>query len=82
MFNLTANDLFDLDDLLQSAPEGAYRVTRSIIAPIIRVGEGASAAERAAGKVLHGKAHTVGLTHLIKYKHLCLRARFLHVGRT
>ena len=57
MFNLTANDLFDRDDLLQGTPEGAYRVARSIIALIMRVGEGASAAERAAGKVLHGKAH-------------------------
>ena len=62
MFN-TANDLFDQDDLLQGAPEGAYRVTRSIIAPITRAGEGLLAAERAAGKVLHGKAHTVVLTH-------------------
>ena len=63
MFNLTANDLFDRDDLLRGAPEGAYRVTRSIIAPITRAGEGLLAAERAAGKVLHGKAHTVVLTH-------------------
>ena len=50
--------LFDRDDLLQGTPEGAYRVTRSIIALIMRVG-GALAAERAADKVLHGKAHTV-----------------------
>ena len=63
MFNPTANDLFDQDDLLQGAPEGAYRVTRSIIALILRVGEGALATERAVGKVLHGKAHTVVLTH-------------------
>ena len=63
MFNPTANDLFDQDDLLQGAPEGAYRVTRSIIALILRVGEGALATERAVGKVLHGKAHTVGSTH-------------------
>ena len=63
MFNPTANDLFDQDDLLQGAPEGAYRVTRSIIALIVRVGEGALATERAVGKVLHGKAHTVGSTH-------------------
>ena len=55
-------------------------MARSIIAPIFRVGGGASAAERAAGKVLHGKAHTVGLTHLIKHTHLCLRACFLRVG--
>ena len=54
MFNLTANDLFDQDDLLQGAPEGANRVTRSIIALILRVGEGALAAEHAAGKVLLG----------------------------
>ena len=51
--------LFDRNDLLQGTPEGAYRVTRSIIALIMRVGEGALAAERAADKVLHGKAHTV-----------------------
>ena len=51
--------LFDRDDLLQGTPEGAYRVTRSIIALIMRVGEGALAAERAADKVLHCKAHTV-----------------------
>ena len=57
--------LFDRDDLLQGTPEGAYRVTRSIIALIMRVGEGALAAERAAGKVLHGKARTVGSTHPI-----------------
>ena len=59
VFNLTANDLFDRDDLLQGVPEGAYRVICSIIALIMRVGEGALAAERAADKVLHGKAHTV-----------------------
>ena len=63
MFNPTANDLFDQDHLLQGAPEGAYRVTHSIIALIVRVGEGALATERAVGKVLHGKAHTVGSTH-------------------
>ena len=63
MFNLTANDLFDRDDLLQGTPAGAYRVARSIIALIMRVGEGASAAERAAGKVLHGKAHADSSTH-------------------
>ena len=57
MFNPTANDLFDQDDLLQGAPEGAYRVTRSIIALIMRVGEEVSVAGRAAGKFLHGKAH-------------------------
>ena len=38
-------------------------MTRSIIALIMRVGEGALAAERAADKVLHGKAYTVGSTH-------------------
>ena len=37
-------------------------MTCSIIALIMRVGEGALAAERAAGKVLHGKAHTIGST--------------------
>ena len=63
VFNLTANDLFDRDDLLQGVPEGAYRVICSIIALIMRVGEGALAAERAADKVLHGKAYTVGSTH-------------------
>ena len=62
VLNLTAIDLFDRDDLLQGALEGAYRVTCSIVALIMRVGEGALAAERAAGKVLHGKAHTVGST--------------------
>ena len=80
MSNLTASGLFDRDDLLRGATEGAYRVTRSIIALIMRAGEGALAAERAAGKVLHGKAHTVGSTHLIKHTHLCLRACFLRVG--
>ena len=57
MFNLTANDVFDRDDLLQGTPEGAYGMDRSILALIICVGEGASAAERAVGKVLFGKAH-------------------------
>ena len=38
-------------------PKGAYRVTRSIIALIMRIGEGALVTERAACKVLHGKAH-------------------------
>ena len=52
MFNPTANDLFDQDDLLQGAPEGAYRVMRSIIALIMRAGEGVLAAKRAVGKVL------------------------------
>ena len=60
MSNLTANGLFDRDDLLRGAAEGAYRVTRPIIALIMRTGEGALDAERAAGKVLHGKARTVG----------------------
>ena len=63
MSNLTANGLFYRDDLLRGATEGAYRVTRSIIALIMRAGEGALAAERAAGKVLQGKARTVGSTH-------------------
>ena len=63
VFNLTANDLFDREDLPHGAPEGAYRATRSIIALNMRAGEGALAAERAAGKVLHGKAHTAGSTH-------------------
>ena len=63
MFNLTVQVLFDQDDLLQGAPEGAYRVTHSIIALIMHVEERALATERAVGKVLHGKAHTVGLTH-------------------
>ena len=63
MFNLTANDLFGREDLLQGAPEGAYRVTCSIIALIMRAREGALAAERAADKVLHGKAYAVGSTH-------------------
>ena len=38
-------------------------MTHSIIALIVRVGEGALATERAVGKVLHDKVHTVGLTH-------------------
>ena len=38
----------------------ALRRARSIIALIMRVGEGASVAERAAGKVFHDKAHVVG----------------------
>ena len=50
-------DLFDRDDLLQGTPEGAYRMARSTIALVMRVGEGVSAAEHAADKVLHGKAH-------------------------
>ena len=41
VFNLTANDLFDRDDFLRGAPEGAYRVTRSIIVLVMRTGEGA-----------------------------------------
>ena len=52
-----SNDLFDHDDLLQGTPEGAYRMARSTIALVMRVGEGVWAAERAADKVLHGKAH-------------------------
>ena len=55
--------LFDRDDLLQGTPEGAYRVTRSIIALIMRVGEGVLATERAAGKFLYGKAHADSSTH-------------------
>lgn len=63
VFKVSPNDLFERDDLLQSqgqgttGPEGAYRVARSIIAVIVRVGEGAEAAERAAGKVMHGRGH-------------------------
>ena len=60
MSNLTASNLFDRDDLLQGAPEGVYRVTCSIIALNMRAGEGALTAERAAGRVLHDKAHTAG----------------------
>ena len=56
MFNLTANDFFDRYDLLQGTPEGVYRMARSTIALVMRVGEGFWAAERAADKVLHGKA--------------------------
>ena len=55
--------LSDRDDLLQGTPEGAYRVTRSIIALIMRVGEGVLATERAAGKFLYGKAHADSSTH-------------------
>ena len=63
MFNLTANDLFDRDDLLQGALRGAYRVARSIIALIMRMGEGVSDTERIAGMVLHDKAHVDSSTH-------------------
>ena len=63
MFNPTANDLFDRDDLPHGAPEGAYCATRSIITLNMRAGEGALALEHAAGKVLCGKAHTAGSTH-------------------
>ena len=63
MFNLTANDFFDRDDLLQGTLGGAYRVARSIIALIMRVGEGVLAAERAAGKFLYSKAHADSSTH-------------------
>ena len=63
MSNVTANGLFDRDDLVRGATEGACRVTHSIIALIMRTGEGASAAERAAGKFLHGKARADGSTH-------------------
>ena len=45
--------------------EGAYRVARTIIALFMRVGEGASVAERAAGKVLHSRAHADCSTHQI-----------------
>ena len=57
MFNLTANNFFDRHDLLQGTPEGAYRMARSTILLVMRVGEGVSSAERAADKVLHGQAH-------------------------
>ena len=63
MFNLTANDLFDRDDLLQGTLRGAYRVARSIIALIMRMGEGASDKERIAGMVLHEKVHADSSTH-------------------
>ena len=55
--NPTANDLFDQDDLPQDTLGSAYRVARSIFALIMRMGEGASTTERAAGMVLHDKAH-------------------------
>ena len=65
MSNLTANNLFDRDGLLHGTLRwGAYRVTRSIIASIMRVGEGASATELATGMVLHDKAHADSSTHL------------------
>ena len=80
MFNLTANDdLFDRDDLLQGTPEGAYRVAHSIIALIMRVGEGAFATERAAGKFLHGKAQqTVQLTQIVCMGHDQRPHHYLH----
>ena len=50
--------------------EGAYRVARSIIALIMRVGEVASAAERTAGKVLPLKLMlTVQLTQIARMGH-------------
>ena len=68
MFNLTANDLFDQDDFLRGTPESAYRMARSIIALIMRVGEVDLAVERTAGKVLSPKLmQTVRLT-LIAHK--------------
>ena len=48
-----------------TASWGAYRVAHSIIALIMHVGEGASATERAAGMVLHDKAHADSSTHSI-----------------
>ena len=63
MFNLTANDLFNRDDLLQGALRGAYRVAHSIIALIMRMEEGASDTERIAGMVLLDKAHVDSSTH-------------------
>ena len=41
----------------------ALRRAHSIIALIMRVGEAISVAERAVGKVLHGKTHSAGSTH-------------------
>ena len=61
--NPTANDLFDQDDLPQDTLGSAYRVARSISALIMRMGEGASTTERAAGMVLHDKAHVDSSTH-------------------
>ena len=74
MFNLTANDLFDRDDLLQGIPEGAYRVACPITTPTMRVGEGALTAERTAGKVLHGKAQADSSTHPDNLYMICSRA--------
>ena len=71
VFNLTTNDFFGRDDLLQGTPEGAYRVAGSIIALVMREGGGTLTAERAVGKALHVKAHqAVKLTQIA------------HMGRT
>ena len=65
VFNLTTNDFFGRDDLLQGTPEGAYRVAGSIIALVMREGGGTLTAERAVGKALHVKAHqAVKLTQI------------------
>ena len=63
VFNPTANDLFDQDDLLQDTPEGAYRVERSIIALIVRVGGEALVTGRAVSRISHRKAHADSSTH-------------------
>ena len=63
VFNLTANDLFDRDDLLQGVPEGAYRVICSIIALIMRVGGELLVAGRAVSRISHRKAHADSSTH-------------------
>ena len=47
--------------------EGAYRVACSTIALIMRAGEGASVAEHAAGKILHGKAQADTTPKAAKY---------------
>ena len=63
VFNLTTNDFFGRDDLLQGTPEGAYHMAGSIIALVMREGGGTLTAERAVGKVLHGKTHSASSTH-------------------
>ena len=70
VFNLTTNDFFGRDDLLQGTPEGAYRVAGSIIALVMREGGGTLTAERAVGKALHVKAHqAVKLTQIAHMGH-------------
>lgn len=55
-FGVSQTELFQRDDLIKCTPDGLYRVARTVIALVMRVGEAASAAERATGKVLRGQS--------------------------